>query len=86
MVSKIKVVLDKGTSIHEEEYKEVVWAGKSYHEEQKKKLKSIPHGTILSIRRGTGFIKASEYPFVPKKLDLKGFVISTGRGTSTRIL
>jgi hypothetical protein len=86
MVLKVKIVMDKGTTIHDEEYKEIEWAGKSYHEEQKKKLKTIPYGTILSVRRGTGFIKASEYPIVPKKLDLKGFVISTGRGTSTRIL
>lgn len=61
------------------------WAGEEYQEEQKKKMSSVPRGTALTINRGTKSMKISEYPLV-KKIQQKGLVISTARGTATRIL
>ena len=83
---KTKIVTDKGTSIHEGELKPSYWVGELFREDQKKKMSLVPYGTVLSIRRGTGTMKASEYPDVPKTRSIKGFVISTARGTATRIL
>jgi hypothetical protein len=83
---KTKIVVDKGTSVHEGEIKPAHWAGELYREDQKKKMSLVPYGTVLSILRGTSAMKLSEYPAVPKLVPLKGFVISTARGTATRIL
>jgi len=83
---KTKIVTDKGTSVHEGELKLSHWAGELYREDQKKKMSLVPYGTMLSIRRGTSTMKISEFPHVPKITALKGFVISTARGTATRPL
>ena len=83
---KTKIVTDKGTSVHEGELKPSYWVGELYRESKKKKMSLVPYGTVLSIRRGTSTMKISEYPQVPKIASLKGFVISTARGTATRTL
>ncbi len=83
---KTKIVTDKGTSVHEGELKPSYWSGELFRENQKKKMSSIPYGTVLSTRRGTSTMKISEYPDVPKTRSTKGFVISTARGTATRTL
>ena len=81
---KTKIVTGKGTSVHEGELKPSYWAGELYREDQKKKMSLIPYGTVLSTRCGTSTMKLSEYAQVPKIISLKGFVISTARGTSTQ--
>ncbi|MGQ0638454.1 MAG: hypothetical protein ACT4N1_03750 [Nitrososphaerota archaeon] len=83
---KTKIVVDKGTAVHEGGIKPSHWAGELYREDQKRKMSLVPYGTVLSIRRGTSAMKLSAYPEVPKIISLKGFVISTARGTATRIL
>jgi len=81
-----KIVLDRGSSVHEGEINPSYWAGELYRADQKKKMSLVPYGTVLSIRRGTSSMKVSKYPQVPKIISPKGFVISTARGTATRIL
>jgi hypothetical protein len=81
-----KLVIERGTEIREVERVFTVWSGESFLEYQKKRMLAIPHNMIISTKRGTGSVKISEYPYVPKKMHLGGFIISTGRGTGTRLL
>lgn len=80
------IVTEKGTMLHDIEPIPVKWAGDGYYEEQKKKMTAMPPDTILCIRRGTKSIKISEYPKSEKTVFLKRIVLSTARGTSTRVL
>jgi hypothetical protein len=80
------IVTQKGTIVHDIEPIPVKWAGDGYYEEHKKKLASIPPDTTLCLRRGTKVIKVSEYPKTGKTIFRKRIVLSTARGTATRIL
>lgn len=81
-----KLVIERGTGIRKVDKVFTVWSGESFLEYQKKKMMTIPHDMSLSIKRGTGSIKVSEYPEVRKKIPLGGFILSTGRGTGIRLL
>ena len=58
-------------------------AGVLYQKCQENSMASLPSGTILSTKRGTGRMKASDYPKVESNLPNWGF-ITTARGTATR--
>jgi hypothetical protein len=80
------IVTQKGTIVHNIEPIPVKWAGDGYYEEQKMKMRSVPPDTTLCVRRGTKSIKISEYPKTGKTIFRKRIVLSTSRGTATRIL
>jgi hypothetical protein len=80
------IVTEKGTMLHDVEPIPIKWAGDGYYEEQKKKMSTIPPDTMLCMGRGTKSIKISEYPKSGKTIFRKRIVLSTARGTGTRIL
>ncbi len=80
------IVTEKGTMLHDIEPIPVKWAGDGYYEAQKKKMAAIPPDTVLCTGRGTKSIKISEYPKTGKTIFRKRVVLSTARGTATRIL
>lgn len=76
----------KGVLIRQAELTPPKWAGESYREEQKRAMRSVPPDTTLCVKRGTKSIRVSEYPQIEKTILLKKIVLSTARGTGTRIL
>jgi len=58
-------------------------AGVLYQKCQEKSMSSLPPETVISTKRGTGRMKASNYPKVESNLPNWGF-ITTARGTATR--
>lgn len=80
-----KLVIKRGTSTEEVPKVYSIWSGQPFLEYQKKRMSSLPEKFSLITRRGTSELKMSDYAPVDKKPD-KGFVISTARGTATRIL
>ncbi len=58
-------------------------AGALYQKCQEKSMSSLPPGTVISTKRGTSRMKASDYPKVESNLPNWGF-ITTARGTSRR--
>jgi len=85
-MNSVKLVGQRGTEVHDAEYRPPSWAGEPFIQEQTKNLSSLPSKTVLCIRRGTAILKVTECLKVTKTHSIKGFVISTSRGTSTRIL
>ena len=83
---KVKLVLEKGTTIKECEDPVSIWSGESFLGYQKRNMVSLPRDLIISTRRGTGSIKVSEYLPTRAKMPTGGCVISIGRGTGTRLL
>jgi hypothetical protein len=84
MPVKIKKSSGRGTSIREEEDKPQNWSGDSYREFQKKRMEGLGKDTKITMGRGTGSVKAGEYPKAPEKASTKGFTVTTGRGTGKR--
>ena len=85
-MDSVKLVGQRGTQIHDAEYRPPSWAGEPFIQEQTKNLSSLSPKTVLCTRRGTAILKVTECLKVPKTRSLKGFVISTARGTATRVL
>ena len=85
-MDSIKLVGQRDTQVHDAEYRPPSWAGEPFIQEQTKNLSSLPLKTVLCISRGTAILEATECLKVPKTRSIKGFVISTARGTATRVL
>jgi len=58
-------------------------AGVLYQKCQENSMASLPRNTVISTKRGTSRMKASDYPKVVSNLPNWGF-ITTARGTATR--
>ena len=58
-------------------------AGVLYQKCQENSMASLPPETILSTKRGTSRMRATDYPKVESNLANWGF-ITTSRGTATR--
>jgi hypothetical protein len=83
---KVRLEIERGTATREEEHIKPIWSGEAFLGYQKLVMSSLPPKTRILTKRGTGFITSSEYvPPIPKP-SMHKIVISTGRGTSTRIL
>lgn len=80
------IITHKGVLVRHVELAPPKWAGDPYREEQKRVMSSIPPDTTLCVGRGTRSIKISEYPKIEKTIFLEKIVLSTARGTGTRIL
>ncbi|MGQ0771240.1 MAG: hypothetical protein ACT4NT_00505 [Nitrososphaerota archaeon] len=80
------ILTHKGIVAHRLELTPIKWAGDGYRKEQIKKMASIPPDTTLCVGRGTKSIKLADYPRIEKTIFLKRIVLSTERGTGTRIL
>lgn len=80
-----KLVIERGTSAITVPKVYSIWSGQSFLEYQKKKMALLPEKFSLTTKRGTSGLKVSDYSTVDK-IPPKGLVISTARGTATRIL
>jgi len=80
-----KRIMNRGTSVLELETCPTSSAGALYQKCQEKSMSSLPPETVISTKRGTATMRASEYPKVDNNLPNWGF-ITTARGTGTRKL
>ena len=74
---------NRGTTVLNRETCPSDSAGALYQKCQQDNMASLPPKTIISIKRGTDRMKASEYPKVESNLPNWGF-ITTARGTARR--
>ena len=82
---KSKIITHKGTQVLELDVGLPNWAGELFREYQEERMTSLPPNTIITTKRGTVGIKASEYPKSVRKLP--GRVrICCARGTAIRSL
>ena len=82
---KTEILTHRGTQVLELEVALPNWAGELFREYQAEKMASLPTNTIITTKRGTVGIKASEYPKSERKLPSR-LRISTARGTAIRSL
>ncbi|MEM3064983.1 MAG: hypothetical protein QW177_06380 [Candidatus Nitrosotenuis sp.] len=80
------IITHKGILVRHAELTPPKWAGDPYREEQKRAMSAVPPDTTLCVGRGTRSIRISEYPKTEKTIFLQKIVLSTARGTGTRIL
>ena len=76
-----KRIINRGTYVIELEACPSSSAGALYQKCQEKIMSSLPPETVISIKRGTGTIKAANYPKVKNNPPNWGF-ITTRRGTA----
>ena len=76
-----KRIINRGTYVIELEACPSSSAGVLYQKCHEKSMSSLPPETIISIKRGTGIMKASDYPKVKNNPPNWGF-ITTRRGTA----
>ena len=83
---KVKITTNRGTRTLLLEVGLPNGSGELFNEYQEKRMASLPATTIICTKRGTGRIKASEYPKSQRKFQTKGLRISSARGTKIRTL
>jgi len=76
-------ITNRGTSVLNRETCPPNSVGALYQKCQENSMASLPPETVISTKRGTGRMKASDYPKVESNLPNWGF-ITTARGTSRR--
>jgi len=76
-------IVNRGTLVLKLENCPSSSAGVLYQKCQENSLASLPPETILSTKRGTSRMKATDYPKVENNLPNWGF-ITTARGTARR--
>ena len=76
-------IVNRGTSVFKRKICPTNSVGVLYQKCQEKNIASLPPNTIISTRRGTSIMKASDYPKVESNMPNWGF-ITTARGTSRR--
>ncbi len=82
---KSRIITHRGTQVLELDVGLPNWAGELFREYQEERMTSLPPNTIITTKRGTVGIKASEYPKSVRKLP--GRVrICCARGTAIRSL
>ena len=77
---KSQITMHRGTQVLMLEMGPPNWAGELFKQYQEVVMDSLPAKTIISTRRGTVGVKASEYPKIERKLPSK-LRISSARGT-----
>jgi len=78
-------IMNRGTKLLYRESCPPTSAGVLFQKCQQESIASLPENTVISTKRGTSSMKASEYPKVKNNLPNWGF-ITTCRGTATRRL
>ncbi len=76
-------ITNRGTSVLNRENCPPNSAGALYQKCQENSMASLPRNTVISTKRGTSRMKASDYPKVESNPPNWGF-ITTARGTATR--
>ncbi len=76
-------IINRGTSVLNRETCPPDSGGALYQKCQAKSMASLPPNTIISTKRGTSRMKASDYPKVESNLPNWGFLTSA-RGTAIR--
>ncbi len=82
---KTQIMTHRGTQVLELEVGLPNWAGELFKVYQEERMASLPANTIISTKRGTVGVKASEYPKSTRKLPGR-LRISSARGTAIRSL
>jgi len=82
---KSKIITHRGTQVLEREVGLPNWSGELFKVYQEERMTSLPKNTIITTKRGTVGIKASEYPKSVRKLPGR-VTISCARGTAIRSL
>ncbi len=77
---KAQITIQKGTQVLMLEMGPPNWAGTLFKQYQEVVMDSLPAKTIISTKRGTVRVMASEYPKTERKLPSK-LRISSARGT-----
>jgi len=85
LIMKTQITTRKGTQVLELEVALPNWEGELFREYQAERMASLPPNTIISTKRGTSRMKASEYPKSERKLPSR-LRICCARGTSIRTL
>jgi len=75
-------IVNRGTSVLKLEACPPTSAGVLFQKCQQESVTSLPENTVISTKRGTSTMKASEYPKVENNLPNWGF-ITTARGTAS---
>ena len=78
-------IISRGTAVLKLESCPPTTAGVLFQKCQQESIASLPKNTMISTKRGTSSMKASEYPKVNGNTPNWGF-ITTCRGTATRRL
>ena len=78
-------IMNRGTSVLKLESCPPTSADVLFQKCQQESIASLPENTVISTKRGTSRMKASEYPKVGSNVPNWGF-ITTCRGTATRRL
>ena len=78
-------IVNGGTSVLKVETCPSKSAGVLYQKCQQNSMSKLPSKLVLSTKRGTSRMKASDYPKVESNVPNWGF-ITTARGTATRRL
>ena len=76
-------IMNRGTKLLYRESCPPNSTGILYQKCQENSMASLPLGTIISTKRGTGTMKVADYPKVDNTLPNWGF-ITTARGTAVR--
>ena len=79
----VKRIINRGTTVLNLGTCPPNSTGTLYQKCQQDSMASLPPETVISTKRGTGRMKASDYPKVESNLPNWGF-ITTARGTSRR--
>jgi len=83
---KSQITTQKGTQILTLEIGLPNWSGQLFRQYQEEKMASLPTNTIISTKRGTVGIRASEYPKSKRKSIPVGTRIISAKGTAIRTL
>ena len=83
---KSQITTQKGTQVLTLEIGLPNWSGELFKQYQEEKMASLPTNTIISTKRGTVGIRASEYPKSIRKPIPVGTRIISARGTAIRTL
>jgi len=83
---KSQITTQKGTQVLTLEIGLPNWSGELFKQYQEEKMASLPTNTIISTKRGTVGIRASEYPKSKRNPIPVGTRIISARGTAIRTL
>ncbi len=83
---KSQITMNKGTQSLQLEVGLPNWSGELFNTYQEEHMASLPTNTIISTKRGTVGMRASEYPKSKRNPIPVGTRIISARGTAIRTL
>lgn len=83
-MTKTQRVSGRGTSVREADVEEANWAGESFREVQKERLRKAGENLTMHLGRGVRTVKSENLPSLKERPSSKGMTRTTNRGTSSR--